>query len=159
MPPNLRDPQAPEPAGDSSMTWSDARVLGFKAMDDVHKEFYDVTRQLLVCGPSGADAALAAFIAHANAHFGQEDEWMRTTEFPARDCHIDEHKAVLKSAHEVRDALAQGRAGVSLLRDFALHLFEWFPGHADYLDSALAAWMNKRLHGGKPVVLRRKVQD
>jgi hypothetical protein len=31
------------------------------------------------------------------------------------------------------------------------------PGHADYLDSALAAWMSKQIDGGKPVVLRRKL--
>jgi hypothetical protein len=44
------------------------------------------------------------------------------------------------------------------VHDFAGYLFEWFPGHADYLDSALAAWMTKRRFGGKPVVLRRSVK-
>jgi len=33
---------------------------------------------------------------------------------------------------------------------------KWFPGHATHLDSALAQWMFKREHGGKPVVFRRQ---
>ncbi|MEG1733679.1 MAG: hypothetical protein RR283_01480, partial [Comamonas sp.] len=51
--------------------------------------------------------------------------------------------------------LAQGRAGAQLVQDLGRQLFSWFPGHADYLDSALAAWMTKKTMGGKPVVLRR----
>jgi hemerythrin len=46
---------------------------------------------------------------------------------------------------------------VATARRFAEELTRWFPGHADYLDSALAAWMVKRRHGGKPVVLRRQI--
>ena len=36
-------------------------------------------------------------------------------------------------------------------------LMDWFPGHADYLDSALAHWMCKQRLGGKPVVIRRSI--
>ena len=82
---------------------------------------------------------------------------MRTTEFPARDCHIDEHAAVLKSTREVMEHVRSGQAGVALVQDLALHLLHWFPGHADYLDSALAGWMSKRAYGGKPVVVRRNL--
>ena len=38
------------------------------------------------------------------------------------------------------------------------HLADWFPKHADQLDSALAHWMAKKRLGGKPVVLRRGLQ-
>jgi hemerythrin len=58
---------------------------------------------------------------------------------------------------EVREGLAAGRLDVAVVQDLAQHLFMWFPGHADYLDSALAAWMSKRQYGGQPVVLRRAV--
>ena len=82
---------------------------------------------------------------------------MRSTEFPPRDCHIREHAGVLQSVQQVRERIASGQAGVELAHDFALYLFQWFPGHADYLDSALAAWMSKRTLGGQPVVLRRSL--
>jgi hemerythrin len=155
--PPLRDEHAPRNDSDDSFTWSDARLLGYKPMDDTHQEFYKVTFRLLTCDADNAQAAMAAFEAHAVSHFGQEEEWMRATDFPPTDCHGDEHAAVLKSTREVQAALAEGRAGVALVHDFALHLFQWFPGHADYLDSALVAWISKKAYGGKPVVLRRKV--
>lgn len=147
----------PAPPSDNTLVWSDARLLGFPQMDEVHKEFYAVTLKLVTCTDATAAAAIAEFEAHAVSHFGQEDEWMRSTNFPPRDCHIDEHTAVLKSVGEVKEAIGQGRAGAELAQDLAMHLFEWFPGHADYMDSALAAWMTKQTMGGKPVVLKRKI--
>jgi hemerythrin len=155
--PSASDAHAPEPAGDNSLVWSDARVLGFAPMDDVHEEFYVVALQLVTCTDATAAAAIGQFEQHAVSHFDQEDEWMRSTNFPPRDCHIDEHAAVLKSVGEVREAVEQGRAGAELVQDLGMSLFAWFPGHADYLDSALAAWMTKQTMGGKPVVFRRKI--
>ena len=81
---------------------------------------------------------------------------MQDTAFPAASCHADEHAAVLASVREVRSAVDEGRAGAELLHRLAEHLFDWFPAHADYMDSALAAWMCKRSLGGQPVVLRRQ---
>lgn len=155
MEPTLRDPDAPPPANAASFTWSDARLLGFRPMDDTHEEFYRVVQALLICDASTMLAALKAFERHAVSHFEQEDQWMRSTDFPPRDCHIDEHEAVLKSTREVIEMVESGQGGETLVHDFAIHLFQWFPGHADYLDSALAAWMSKRALGGKPIVLRR----
>jgi len=48
------------------------------------------------------------------------------------------------------------RGDLAIGRAFAAELERWFPGHADYLDSALAAWLCKRRFGGKPVVLHAR---
>jgi hemerythrin-like metal-binding protein len=155
--PEQRDPDAPQPANSASLLWSDARLLGYGRMDATHEEFYRVAFTLLTCDEAGMMQALDAFEAHAREHFEQEDGWMRGTDFPPRDCHIQEHAAVLQSVQQVRGEIASGKAGVELAHDLALSLFQWFPGHADYLDSALAAWMSKRTLGGQPVVLRRSL--
>ena len=78
---------------------------------------------------------------------------MQETDFPARECHTDEHAAVLQSMQAVTRLVADGdfEAGRHLGRALA----DWFPGHAVYLDSALAHWMCSKRLGGKPVVLRR----
>ncbi|KXU85576.1 hemerythrin [Paraburkholderia monticola] len=153
----VRNAEAPVKESDTSMVWSDARLLGFTPMDDVHEEFYKVALGLVTCTELSAMAAIEEFEKHAVSHFEEEDEWMRTTNFPPRDCHIDEHAAVLKSVRAVKAAVEQGQAGSDEVRDIGLHLFSWFPGHADYLDSALAAWMTKQAMGGKPIVFRRTV--
>jgi hemerythrin len=151
----IRDGAAPRPASDNSILWSDARLLGYGPMDSSHEEFYALAFRLLTCTDDSAPAALAAFEEHAIAHFGQEEEWMRTTAFPPTECHVEEHDAVLRSLREVIVAVSAGHANAELARGFAAYLFQWFPGHADYLDAALAAWMSKRAYGGQPIVLRR----
>ena len=78
---------------------------------------------------------------------------MRETDFPAQDCHINEHAAVLRSVREVRKETARG--DTLNCRRLADELIRWFPGHADYLDSALAHWMCQHRLGGKPILLRR----
>lgn len=157
---SVRDSQAPVSTGaGASFVWSDARVLGFGPMDHTHEEFFRVTFDLLTCPFAGAADALRAFEDHAVEHFEQEDEWMRESLFPARDCHIEEHAAVLVSVRQVREGFAAGTLGLETVHDLAMELFSWFPGHADYLDSALAAWMTKRALGGKPVVLRRSLRS
>lgn len=133
--------------------WTDRYLLGYTAMDDTHREFVTLVDTLLTAPDAGLAQALDAFAAHAVAHFEQEDGWMRGTDFPAADCHIDEHAKVLASVREVQQELAAGN--VVLVRELAQALMDWFPGHADYMDSALAQWMVKRSHGGAPLVFRR----
>lgn len=145
----------PRTEQDTSVMWSDQRLVGFAPMDRTHEEFYRVVFNLLTCDNANAGAAMNAFEAHAQEHFDEEEQWMNDTGFPPRECHADEHAAVMKSVKSVQQALSDGTADADTVRDLAAHLFQWFPGHADYMDAALAAWMVKQRHGGKPVVMRR----
>jgi len=135
--------------------WSDRYLLGHPAMDDTHREFVELVNALLTVDAGDLESALAEFARHAEAHFEQENRWMETDGFPARDCHVDEHNKVLASVREVQEELANGN--VQLVRDLAVALMDWFPAHADYMDSALSTWLVKRSHGGRPLVLRRGV--
>jgi hemerythrin len=140
-----------------TIAWQDAFLLGFSPMDEVHEEFVALVNAL---GRSVGDelrVAMDALLVHAREHFGEEERWMAETQFPARKCHADEHAAVLRSIEGVRErvvALGDHAAARRLSRALA----DWFPGHADYLDAALAHWMCKRRFGGKPVVVRRHLE-
>lgn len=136
-----------------SLHWGDQFLLGYAPIDEVHEEFVDLIGQMQRGPDAALPALLAAFAAHLRRHFEMENEWMVTTEFPPRDCHMDEHAAVMASVEEVQVLLAQGE--VAICRDLVEQLAQWFPKHADQLDSALAHWMFSRTMGGKPVVLRR----
>ena len=137
------------------IAWSDRLLLGFPEMDAEHRAFVACVSALQQAGADTVAARLTEVEAHLQQHFGTEDTWMRDTAFPARDCHIDEHAAVLKSVHEVQALVAAGNTGI--VQSLADELARWFPGHADYLDSALAAWMFKQRWGAKPVVIRRNI--
>lgn len=136
-------------------TWSDRYLLGQSAMDHTHKEFVECVDALLKAGDAEIAQALDAFIEHAEAHFAQENEWLTAPDFPGGgQCHIDEHEKVLNSGYEVRELVLDGQYDVA--RSYAQALVDWFPGHADYMDSALAAWVVKRSHQGRPLVFRRR---
>ncbi len=139
-----------------ALGWSDAFVLGHEPMDATHREFVALVRAMQT-GPEAALAGLLAdFEAHARRHFEEEDRWMLETGFPPRDCHMDEHAAVLRSVVAVREVVARGE--LAQVRRLADALADWFPRHADWLDSALAHWLCKRAYGGKPVVMRRDLK-
>lgn len=149
------DTHALTPNPSPTLQWSDALLLGYPEMDAEHQEFAQLVGLLQTVPDAELGVHLAAFEAHARRHFGTEDDWMESTGFPPRDCHQKEHAAVLQSLEEVQ-ALHAAFGRCDVVRSFANELARWFPGHADYLDSALAAWMSKRRHGGRPVVLRRQ---
>ena len=145
------------PAPVPPLQWSDRLLLGLPEMDAEHREFVACVAALQQADASQVSPLLQALAEHAQRHFGAEDTWMRDTGFPARDCHIDEHAAVLKSVAEVQALVAAGNTAI--VQSLADELARWFPGHADYLDSALSAWMNKRRWSAAPVVLRRRLQE
>ena len=129
-------------------------ILGYAPMDDVHDGFHTVIRGATQCADEDFPDRLDEVVRHLRSHFLLEDQWMNDTKFPPGDCHRDEHAAVLRSADEVQ--ALQGARLIAIGRDFVRELNAWFPGHANHLDSALAAWMCKRSLGGKPVVVHRR---
>lgn len=135
------------------MQWGDEYLLGYGPVDTMHEEFVELLGDLQRADNAALPALLDRFEKHCEHHFETENSWMLETEFPPRECHIDEHAAVLGSVREVQELLAQG--DVAICRELVEQLADWFPKHADQLDSALAHWMTKLRMGGKPVVLKR----
>lgn len=127
--------------------------LGYAPMDSIHEEFESLIQRANSDDTQNWLELLTDMDTHLRHHFGEEDRWMTETEFPPRECHMDEHAAVLKSSAEVLELAREGNYMPA--PSFISSLANWFPGHADYLDSALAAWMCKRQYGGKPIVLHR----
>jgi hemerythrin-like metal-binding protein len=140
-----------------SLSWSDAFLMGYAPMDQTHREFVAVVGALQRAPDDQVADALAAVQAHCRAHFDEEGRWMAETDMPARDCHDDEHAAVMRSIEEVLALVRSEPSAPNLAnaRRLADELARWFPGHADYLDSALSHWMSMRRFGGKPMVIRR----
>ena len=94
----------------STFHWSDAFLLGYGPMDKTHQEFVELVSAMQRASDDEFGVCLNAFIQHIETHFREEHEWMERTAFPPRQCHMDEHNAVLKSVYEVRDHLAAGGA-------------------------------------------------
>ena len=137
----------------TAFDWDDRYLVGHGVIDATHREFADLLAVLLATDDDGLAAALDALTHHAEAHFALEEQLMERYAFPPRECHTDEHQRVLASVREVGALLAEGDFAVA--RELADALADWFPGHCDYMDSALAIWVVKKTMQGAPVVLRR----
>ena len=137
------------------MARPDDHVLGYPQMDATHQEFIDCVAALIKADQAQVIDAFAQLKSHLIMHFDQEKTWMLETQFPASECHINEHNEVLKSVDQVEALLTSGDRLIH--KRLAQELQNWFPGHADYLDSALAHWLCKRTYGGAPIVLRKPV--
>ena len=137
--------------------WHDGLRLGHEPTDRAHEEFIALIAALDDATYDGHPVApaLNALAAHARAHFEAENASMAESAFPARECHVSEHDAVLRSIEGVRRRVAQG--DLAPAQTLARELAAWFPAHSDYLDAALVHWMSTVRCGGKPVVFRRRL--
>lgn len=134
--------------------WRDHYALGHPGIDDCHREFVSCVDALLHATDDAIPTMLEAFSQHARQHFAQEQHWMDSGDYPARDCHVDEHQRVLASLNEVQAQVMLGERQIA--RELAQALRDWFPGHAEHMDSALAHWLVRRAFGGAPLVFRRQ---
>lgn len=139
------------------MAWNEALRVSHPAMDAEHAHFI-----ALVCAAQQADdaalpAAFDALLEHAQTHFAAENALMVDTDFPSRDCHQQEHDAVLATLRGVRQRLARGEHGVA--RAVVAELAAWLPPHVLNLDAALSHWISRHRYGGAPIVLRRRAAE
>jgi hemerythrin-like metal-binding protein len=119
------------------LEWSDALVLNMAAMDQTHLEFVDLLADVVQAPDEELMPRWSALIAHTQQHFDQEDRWMQTTGFAANNCHSSQHRIVLQV---MREGEAKGHHGqLSVVRDMAHELGQWFPQHAQSMDASLAS--------------------
>jgi len=119
-----------------ALEWSEALALDLPLMDDTHREFVDLLAAFDAAGEPARLAAWSTLIDHTQAHFDQEDRWMRETRFAAGNCHSVQHKVVLQV---MREGLRRAEAGEpEILAMMSGELAAWFPQHAQSMDAGLA---------------------
>ncbi len=110
-------------------------------MDETHRAFVDLLNRVAAASEEGLLASLDEFVTHTEAHFGEEERWMREIAFPPLHCHQGEHANVLEVIREVRKRVADGQ--VQLGKTLSEALAEWFPQHAGSMDAVLAMYMKQ----------------
>jgi hemerythrin len=123
------------------LEWTDSLHLGQSAMDDTHREFVELLNRFGAAGEADMPARLDEFIAHTEAHFGQEEAWMEALQFPPLGCHRTEHEGVLEIMREVRKRIAGGETHFGEV--LAKAIAEWFPLHAGSMDTVLALYIQQ----------------
>lgn len=115
--------------------------LGDARTDATHLEMLELVGQVQQAeGPARAER-FYALVAHTQAHFAQEEQWMLATGIAASHCHFGQHAEVLQVLQEVE---RRSRAGDAQYIGTALEaLLEWFVPHALNLDAGLVAHLQR----------------
>ncbi len=120
----------------STLQWSESLALGLPFMDDTHHEFVDLLATVVQASDDELLTAWQTLIAHTDAHFGREDQWMQNTRYSSGNCHSTQHQVILQV---MREGDSRGQAGeLGVVRQMAHELGIWFPQHAQSMDAALA---------------------
>lgn len=129
----------------TTLAWTDKLVLNQPTLDDTHEEFVGLLNAFGTALDDGVDAlpAYHALLAHTEAHFAMEEDWMARCGFEPQNCHSSQHAMVL---NVMREALRYAtelndREPLNILRT---ELAGWFPQHAEAMDAALVFTMEQR---------------
>jgi len=117
---------------------------GDARMDDTHDGFMQQMQLLRRTPASDRLPAYDALVAHTEAHFAQEAQWMVMLGMGDSNCHTGQHANVLETMREVARRAHLG--DMALIERMLDALDEWFPLHVAAMDSALAEAL--RLHAG-----------
>jgi len=124
------------------LDWSPTLQLDHPEMDETHQAFIDLLGKTERALAEGAGPAVLAhwheLILHTVGHFGQEDRWMLATGFAPDNCHSRQHAQVLTVLEEV-GRLAADIGDFRPMSDCLPGLAQWFAGHVQSMDAALAA--------------------
>ena len=139
----------------TTLAWTDKLVLNQPQLDTTHQEFVEHLNAFGAALDAGTDAlpAYHALLAHTEAHFAMEEDWMARCGFDLQNCHASQHQMVL---NVMREALRYAtelndREPLNILRT---ELAGWFPQHAEMMDAALVFTMEQL--GFDPVTGERR---
>lgn len=121
--------------------WTPDLVLNHAGMDKTHQEFVDLLNRVADAADGELVRELDALIAHTEAHFAQEQQWMEAAAFPPLHCHVHEHEGVLEITREVRKRVADGETHLAAV--LAKAVAEWFTNHAASMDLILAMYLKQ----------------
>ncbi len=113
--------------------------VGFKPIDDLHREFEDIVEVLN--DPAEADYGehLLALHEHMLRHVALEERLMREEHYEHLTAHKREHDRFLERLADMRRRFDAG--DVDGVRHYAAELMGWFAAHAQNMDAPLARWL------------------
>lgn len=122
----------------SSDTLDPSLILGNEDMDGMHREFMTLLATLDQADNHSFAALFSQLIAHTQAHFEQEQEFMAACGFSAVQEHRAEHTKILGELAQFEKRVLKGNTVMAraYVRD---RLPEWFALHVATMDSALVA--------------------
>ncbi len=114
-------------------------LVGFKPIDDLHKEFESILEALNDPAEADYGAHLLALHEHLLRHCDTEESFMLQENYSHYARHKRAHEQLLDSVSEVRRKFDAG--DVDAVHRYSSDLMSWFAIHASSEDAELAAFL------------------
>jgi hemerythrin len=115
-------------------------TLGVPLMDKDHAHLDAMLLRASQAGEAALPELLMEIEAETRAHFGREEELMRSVGVPILHCHIGQHENFLSQFDQGREAAARGD-GAGLRRFICVVLPELFREHVGTVDRITAGFL------------------
>lgn len=123
------------------LQWSDDYRLGIPGVDQEHRTFFGLLRDIETCLASGDDpgarAALGALRDYAEEHFAHEEEFLEAVNYPDLARHRGEHAVFLRDV-KVLEATTAVPTTVAALMARA-----WIATHILGTDRRYTRWLDE----------------
>jgi hemerythrin len=113
--------------------------VGFKPIDDLHREFQAIVDALNDPAEGDYGRHLLALHEHLLRHCATEEEMMLQEAYPHYARHKRAHEHLLESVSDIRRKFDGG--DVEAVRRYSADLMSWFAIHASTEDGELAAFL------------------
>ncbi|HUN91540.1 MAG TPA: hemerythrin family protein [Burkholderiaceae bacterium] len=117
----------------------DQIMVGFKPIDDLHREFEEILAALNDPGEADYGAHLLALHEHLIRHCATEEQFMLQENYSHYERHRRAHEHLLESVSDVRRRFDGG--DIDAVKRYAADLMNWFAIHASTEDRELASYL------------------
>lgn len=122
----------------------DEILVGFKPIDDLHREFQAILDALNDPGEADFGEDLLALHEHMLRHAATEEQFMLQENYPHYERHRRAHERLLESIAETRRRFDGN--DIDAVRRFSAELMNWFAIHAQTEDAELAGFLKGDVH-------------
>ncbi|HKN22684.1 MAG TPA: bacteriohemerythrin [Terracidiphilus sp.] len=130
----------------AELIWGDKNALGFRGIDDEHKELFEAVRAIesamaRTAEPAAMGALLKKLVAAAGTHFASEEAMMREAKYPGLALHAANHQRLIEKVEAF--AARHGQGGVAVNQHAVTFLRDWLLHHIESDDARLGAWLKE----------------
>ena len=130
----------------NSFKWNDKSSVGIEAMDNDHKELFDLINSLYVGINQGfqyakLDEILLELLRYSRYHFEAEESLMRKYNYPELQKHIDSHVKYVEKIGEIRKRFTDTDNDLVVLMKMQEFLREWWINHIESTDKKYGEYL------------------
>jgi len=127
------------------LKWDDSYSVGIDRFDAQHKNFFRILERLVKDVDNGGDAvcqAIDGLLQYVTDHFREEEELMRSLEYPGYEEHVKEHGKMLEKTRELYSDMDAGRP--DSVENVQIILIDWILEHIGKIDRQYVKFFKER---------------